>query len=303
MSNTSDSNGFPPYGGSTFTPQPTPFPGIAPKPSPFMTPANMNAQAQQPPAKAVPQSFNARGQGAPVDPALIEAARTNELPVIKDYLALAPNDVNDKAARELWEAGRPVAGLLHQFGTQYNVIDDPTFRDLANQYLATQQIYQQAGDKEGFQQYSAQFIQQVPQILGQISQQKRQQEAAQQMAAERFDRVMALQADFAPIFTAVADKTAASNQAMYEQSLISAERLAAADPRLAEAIKVNAAATRTSNDSLLAAYANQIAMTPSYVADMLYRETMNAQATGQPMAEQSQYQGLINAYQAATQGQ
>jgi hypothetical protein len=241
-----------------------------------------------------------------ISPQMLQLLAAGRPAIVNDYMGLMP-DKDQGDQREVWKAGRPAIDLLAQFGRQYGLSEsDPMFRDLANQYLATQQIYQQAGDKEGFQQYSAQFMQQVPQALSQFSQQARQQQLAQQQAEDRFARVMALQSQFAPIYSAIADKTAASNQAMYEQSLRSADNLASADPRLAEAIKVNASATRSSNDALLAAYANQIAMTPTYVADMLYRETYNAQAASQGTGQnqgisgQSQYQGLINAYQAAT---
>lgn len=204
----------------------------------------------------------------------------------------------DPTQRKVYDAALPTVNMLTSMGDQFGLSHDPAFRDLARQYQATIGIYQSAGDEEGAQEYSAQFVQQIPTVLTQLSAQKRMEDEAKAAAEQRMQRVLSLQSEFAPIFNNVAGYTASSNQMMYDQMVKNADQIATADPQLAASIRVNAAATRSSSDALLAAYANQMALTPAWVGEMMYSQPI---APPTDPSAGGGYQGLINAYNTVAQ--
>lgn len=210
-------------------------------------------------------------------------------------------DALDDDQRKVYAEQVPAIQLINDLGNQFGVAgnEDGQFNNLVNQYAATIRLFAEGKDKDGAKQYTQQFMTQLPQLLGQLSMQQQQEARMKAYELERTARIMSLQSQFAPIFQSIATQTGANNQLVYEQMLKSADGIRETDPGLASAIEVNAGTTKSSSDALLAAYAQQIAMTPTYVADMLYRSQQERSLGIQP-SQGGGYQGLINAYSAAT---
>jgi hypothetical protein len=200
---------------------------------------------------------------------------------------------------KIYEAGTTGANMLNEMGKMYGLESSDLFIDLVRQYDATSRMYGALGKdgREPMEQYVQQFTAQLPGLLTQIKTEQEQQDLLVRQQQDRNTRVMQLQSQFAPIFNSIAQGTLANNDLVYDRALQSADVIKESDPQLAALIVANAGAASQSGDALLAAYANQIAMTPALVADMYYQQDMQAMN-----AFGSQGLGaLMQAYQQATQ--
>jgi hypothetical protein len=209
------------------------------------------------------------------------------------------NQDNKPIDEKIYEAGTTGASMLGEMGKMYGLENSDLFVDLVRQYDATTRMYGAMGKdgREPMEQYVQQFTAQLPGLLTQIKDEQEQQDQMALQQQERNTRIMQLQSQFAPIFNSIAQGTLANNNLVYDRALQSADVIKESDPQLAALIVANAGAAQQSGDALLAAYANQIAMTPAIVADMFYQQDMQAMN-----AFGSQGLGaLMQAYQQATQ--
>lgn len=177
-------------------------------------------------------------------------------------------------------------GVLDRLGDTYGL--NPT--DMNNVKLsvqATMDLLAQNKDRAGMDAYVKNLATTLPQQLLQFKQ-------ARDADTQHFARVAAMQAQFAPLYSAIAGQSTQANATAYQNSVQAADQLSATNPQLGALIKANAGQSQAAQDGMLAAYASQIALGSANAA------ASSATPTAQQITQTQQSQAQLAALQQAT---
>lgn len=160
----------------------------------------------------------------------------------------------DKSNREsrMTEAYDTTTGLIRELGTQFG-LNDEYMSNIMLSYEAQARMMLESGDEEGLKALTEQMK------VG-LADTMLQYRMEQEMEAKQNERMLAIQQQFAPIFSSIIDRSALNSGVAYSQALVAADNLAASNPQLAELVRMNAANSQSSQDALMAAYASQAAL-------------------------------------------
>lgn len=173
-----------------------------------------------------------------------------------------------------------IANLGQMYG-----IEGEAMNDIMLQYEASTSMYLQQEDKDGLKAFMAGMGTQLPALMLQA----REQQKGEQQEQERYQTMMAAQAQFAPIFERTLDRASQASQTAYQTANGAANYLDQRQPQLAALYRQTAAQSQSSAANLQAAYAKQMASAPvtTGTTDQLQRQL----AQEELMAQQLQMAG------------
>ena len=166
-----------------------------------------------------------------------------------------------------------------QFG-----VDQWTAQQIRTQVSASTQFYLDQRDKAGLNQYLSGLATTVPSFLMQASQRN-------QVVQEK----LKMQAAFGPVYSAMVDRSANAGQQAYADQMKAAN--AVTDPTLRASLQTQAASSYTSNQNLLTAQAQQVAMLPGSSGTNPAQQGQQ-QTSPQVQQLQTNTQALVNQYMA-----
>jgi hypothetical protein len=160
----------------------------------------------------------------------------------------------DKSNKEgrMQEAYDRTSGVIQDLGNRFG-LNEEYMANIMLSYEAQAQMMMEAGDEAGLKALTEQMK------VG-LADTMLQYRLEQEMERKQQDRMLAIQNQFAPIFSSIIDRSAVNSEAAYGQALTAADNLAASNPQLAELVRMNAANSRSSMDAMMAAYASQAAI-------------------------------------------
>jgi len=161
---------------------------------------------------------------------------------------LGDNDTaEEKMDKKITMANETINELINNpaFG-----IDQDTATQIRLQVAATTEFYKNAKDQAGLESYLAGLAQTVPSFLMEASQRNQTQQMKMQM-----------QAQFGPVYSRMVDRSSTAAKQAFDIQLEAANAIS--DPATAGAMKSQAAQQYTAQMDTLAAYAQQVAQSPS----------------------------------------
>jgi hypothetical protein len=176
--------------------------------------------------------------------------------------------------------------IIENLGEMYG-IEGTAMDDIMLQYQASTSMYLQNEDKEGLKQFMAGMGTQLPALMLQA----RDQMKAEDQESQRYESMMQVQAQFAPIFEQTLDRAALASQTAYQTSSNAAGYLEERQPQLAALARSTAAQTQSSAANLQAAYARQMAQAPITTGtnDQLQRQLAQQEMMNQQLASVGQF--------------
>lgn len=144
------------------------------------------------------------------------------------------------------------------------------------------QMAMESGDKDMLKQTVEAARQNLPTLI----QNAYGQSQVKQQEEDRYARMIANQAQFAPMFENAIERSSLASQQSMQYSNDLADQLDASAPGLSDMIRSTAARSNASSEALMAAYAGQIAMQPQVTADsnLLAERTAQQELLSQYMA-------------------
>lgn len=195
---------------------------------------------------------------------------------------------NKDTPTQMREAADKTRSTITELSSMYGLDADAT-SELLMQYDVTTRLYQDSKDKEGLKNYLTGLSSQLPALMLQ----EKQEADLKQQEQQRFEGMLATQAQFAPIFDqALNQAQQASAGAMATANEIS-HRLAISAPNLSNLVRSGAATSNANANRLYAGYAAQMAMGPQ--ANYQNRELADLQA-------QVEQQQLLDQYMQSAGG-
>lgn len=161
---------------------------------------------------------------------------------------------------------------IQQLGTTYG-LSEANMQNVMLEFDAAAQIMLQQGDEDGFKALVDQMEVALPQAM--LSYRMEQEQERKQN-----ERMMGIQAQFAPMLNSIVDRSAINSGVAYSQALKAADTLKQSDPGLAALISSNAASSRSNQDALMAAYVQQMAIVPT---EQTFAEQQILAANTQPL--------------------
>ena len=188
----------------------------------------------------------------------------------------------EKMRDAIGDTRETIASLGEMYG-----IEGEAMQDIMLQYEASTAMYLQNEDKDGLKTFMAGMGTQLPALMLAA----REEQKAGQQEKERFDTMMAAQAQFAPIFERTLDRASQASQTAYQTANGAANYLDQRQPQLAALYRQTAAQSQASAANLQAAYAKQMATAPvvTGTTDQLQRQLQQEQL----MAQQLQMAGQM----------
>ena len=189
---------------------------------------------------------------------------------------------NKTSTQKMTEATDKTRSTITELSSLYGLDADAT-SELLMQYDVTTRLYQDNKDKEGLKNYLTGLSSTLPALMLQQQEQADLEKKEQQ----RFEGMLATQAQFAPIFEqALGQAQQASAGAMETANEIS-HRLAVSSPNLSNLVRSGAATSNANANRLFAGYAAQMAMGPQ--ANFQNRELADMQAAVEQQQLLDQY--------------
>ena len=188
---------------------------------------------------------------------------------------------NKDSKTQMAEATDKTRGTIQELSSMYG-LDAEATSELMMQYDVTTRLYQDNNDKEGLKNYLTGLSSQLPALMLQQKEQADLKEQEQQ----RFEGMLATQAQFAPIFEqALGQAQQASAGAMETANEVS-HRLAVSAPNLSNLVRSNAAMSNANANRLYAGYASQMAMGPQANYNVNNLADLQAQVEQQQLLDQ-----------------
>lgn len=195
---------------------------------------------------------------------------------------------NKNTSEQMTEATDKTRTTIQELSGMYG-LDAEATQELMMQYDVTTRLYADNKDKDGLKNYLAGLSATLPALMLQQKEQADMEAKEQQ----RFEGMLATQAQFAPIFEqALGQAQQASAGAMSTANEIS-QRLAISSPNLSNLVRSGAAVSNANANRLYAGYAAQMAMGPQ--ANYQNRELADMQA-------QVEQQQLLDQYMQSAGG-
>lgn len=164
---------------------------------------------------------------------------------------------NRTSAQQMTEATDKTRSTIQELGSLYGLPADAV-SELMMQYDVTTRLYQDNKDKDGLKAYLTGLSSTLPALMLQQKEQADMEAKDQQ----RYENMLATQAQFAPIFDqALGQAQQASAGAMANANEVS-QRIAVSAPNLSNLVRSNAATSNANANRLYAGYAAQMAMGP-----------------------------------------
>lgn len=164
---------------------------------------------------------------------------------------------NKTTPAKMQEAADKTRSSIQELSGLYGLPADAT-SELMMQYDVTTRLYTDNKDKEGLKAYLTGLSQTLPALMLQ----QKDQYDAEEKEQQRYEGMLATQAQFAPIFEqAIGQAQQASAGAMATANEVS-HRLAVSAPNLSNLVRSGAATSNANANRLYAGYAAQMAMGP-----------------------------------------
>lgn len=160
-------------------------------------------------------------------------------------------------AEQLTDTSAEMRDTIESVGSMYG-LQGTDMEDIMMQFDASTQIMIQQNDKAGMKAYMTGLTNQLPAMM-------LQSKAAMDAEGEetnRYERMMQMQAQFAPMFERQMNTATASSERAYNQRMSVADVLTDRQPQLAQLVKSQAANDNAAQARLMAAYGRQVAMAP-----------------------------------------
>jgi hypothetical protein len=151
---------------------------------------------------------------------------------------------------------------IESVGSMYG-LEGTDMEDIMMQFDASTQIMIQQNDKAGMKAYMTGLTNQLPAMMLQ------QKSAADAKGEEtnRYERMMQMQAQFAPMFERQMDTANQSSERAYQQQMSVSDVLTDRQPQLAQLVRSSAANDNAAQSRLMTAYARQVSLGPGQAAD------------------------------------
>lgn len=163
-------------------------------------------------------------------------------------------------------------GTITELGAMYGISPD-AMDEIMLQYDASTRMYLDAGDMDGLKSFMAGMGTQLPALMLTA----REQDKAAKQESQRYNDMIAAQAQFAPIFEQSMTNAQRNNQTAYQASNDAAAVFDQSNPNLAALYRQTAAQSQAAASNLHAAYAKQMATAPRQANDAAELERMMAQ--------------------------
>lgn len=158
-----------------------------------------------------------------------------------------------------------------EVGQMYG-LDANSLDDILMQYDLSASLYLENEDKEGMKAWMAGLTQTLPAMMLQ-----------QKQEADRYGQMIALQGQFAPMFEAQMGRAAQASEVAMQSANDVAGYFEEDHPNLAALTRQVAAQSNESSQRLMAAYAQQIAMSPAMNEQSYQQQMALQQATAYPV--------------------
>lgn len=158
-----------------------------------------------------------------------------------------------------------------QIGGMYG-LDQNALNDILMQYDMSASLYLENEDKEGMKAWMAGLTQTLPAMMLQ-----------QKEEADRYGKMIALQGQFAPMFEAQMSRAAQASEVAMQSADQVAGYFEQDHPNLAALTRQVAAQSNESSQRLMAAYAQQIALSPAMNEQQYQQQMALQQATAYPV--------------------
>ena len=193
---------------------------------------------------------------------------------------------NKTSPQKMQESVDDTRETIASLGSMYG-IEGEAMQDILLQYEASTSMYLQNKDKDGLKQFMAGMGTQLPALMLAA----REEQKAGDQEQERFNTMMAAQAQFAPIFEQTLTRAGQASQQAYDVSNQAATYLDQRQPQLAALYRQTAAQSQASAANLQAAYAKQMATAPitAGTTDQLQRQLAQEELMNQQLQMAGQY--------------
>jgi hypothetical protein len=151
---------------------------------------------------------------------------------------------------------------ITSIASMYGLGPDAT-EEIMMQFDASTSLMIGQKDKAGLKNYLTGLTNQLPAMMLQ----QKDQADAQGQEEQRYERMMQMQAQFAPMFERQMQTSNASSERAFNQQMSVSDVLVDRQPQLAALIKTSAANDNAAQGRLMTAYAKQIAMGPASAND------------------------------------
>lgn len=191
----------------------------------------------------------------------------------KGWAAAAGGALIIGGAKHLFGEKRPTIEQMHgdvdttrqsilELGNMYGLEGD-ALGDILLQWDAGTRMFLDSKDKDGLANYTAQMSQQLPMLMLQ----QKQIQDQDRKENERYESMIGMQAQFAPMFGRQMDRASEASQMAHATSGQAASMVQERHPQLAALMRTSSANNLAASEQLYTSYAAQMAMGPQRAAD------------------------------------